>query len=57
MQTVPTYAMRQLTSRSGVGRRATQTWFAQVNKTRGLSRSFNHTLKYVFKGAALQKST
>jgi len=25
---------------------------AQVNKTRGLSRCFNHTLKYVFKGAA-----
>jgi transposase len=25
---------------------------AQVNKTRGLTRTFNHTLKYVFKGAA-----
>jgi transposase len=25
---------------------------AQVNQTRGLSRSFNHRLKYVFKGAA-----
>jgi transposase len=25
---------------------------AQVNQTRGLTRSFNHTLKYVFKGAA-----
>jgi transposase len=53
---------RQFWSYSGLGivMRSSSDWTrdgdrwvrAQVNKTRGLSRSFNHTLKYVFKGAA-----
>ena len=53
---------RQFWSYSGLGivMRSSSDWIrdgdrwvrAQVNKTRGLSRSFNHTLKYVFKGAA-----
>jgi transposase len=53
---------RQFWSYSGLGivMRSSSDWIrdddrwvrAQVNKTRGLNRSFNHTLKYVFKGAA-----
>jgi hypothetical protein len=53
---------RQFWSYSGLGivMRSSSDWTrdgdrwvrAQVNKTRGLSRSFNHTLKYVLKGAA-----
>jgi transposase len=53
---------RQFWSYSGLGivMRSSSDWTrdgdrwvrAQVNKTRGLSRSFNHTLKYVFKGAS-----
>jgi len=53
---------RQFWSYSGLGivMRSTSDWTrqgdrwvrAQVNQTRGLTRSFNHTLKYVFKGAA-----
>jgi len=53
---------RQFWSYSGLGivMRSSSDWTrngdrwvrAQVNKTRGLNRCFNHTLKYVFKGAA-----
>jgi transposase len=53
---------RQFWSYCGLGivMRTSSDWIRQdsrwirapVNQTRGLSRSFNHTLKYVFKGAA-----